>query len=282
MYLASSRSFQLFGGAAPTLAGFDGVVADDAEVAVHAGPGIRLGTVAEIGLESVGALGLVGFEQPFLFEHDDRRRGEPEDHIGARVVLLGEDAGRDDTGRIAHPGNLDSRHSGLDGRLEGRKLVVLERGIDREARLRLRIDPINGASRQQVRAPRSRCCAKAISSTSDSLRSAYCELKCGPATATKIECDRWMTLRPASRNETRRRNARRPNLLSVAGFWQVSQGARNAHLMGFLPWLSTRVWPASRPARSRNTIGHTPAAVDAQTTIVSVTKRPSGSKRWSR
>jgi hypothetical protein len=40
-------------------------------------------------------------------------------HVGARVLALGNQAGGDDAGGIAHPDDLDARHRAFGGGLEG-------------------------------------------------------------------------------------------------------------------------------------------------------------------
>ena len=108
----------------------DRVEAQHREIGVHAGPGVGRRAVAEYGLQRRSALRLVGFQQARLLEGDQAGDGKPEHDIGARIVLLGEEARRDDAGGVAHPHDLHVRNGRLDRLLERTELVVLDRRID--------------------------------------------------------------------------------------------------------------------------------------------------------
>ena len=114
----------------PGLLSLDRVVADDAEERVLARPAAV--ARAERRLERIGALGLVGLEQAGLLEQQQAGGGKPENDVGFGVVLLRQEAGGDDAGGVAHPLDLDVGHRLLDLGLEGRQLIVLERGVDRQ------------------------------------------------------------------------------------------------------------------------------------------------------
>ena len=65
-------------------------------------------------------------------EPDQAGDGEAEHDVGARVVLLGEEARRDDAGGVAHPNDLDVGYRSFDRLLERTELVVLDGRVERD------------------------------------------------------------------------------------------------------------------------------------------------------
>ena len=59
------------------------------------------------GFSASAPFGRVGLQHALLLEQHDAGGRQAPDHVGPRVVLLGEQARGDDAGRIAHPGDLD-------------------------------------------------------------------------------------------------------------------------------------------------------------------------------
>jgi 23S rRNA (adenine2503-C2)-methyltransferase len=84
-------------------------------------------------------------------QHQARRR-QPPDHIGLRIVLLRQQLGRDDAGRIPHPFDLDVGVLLVECFGVTRKVVGLDGGIDRELGLRRGLprqhDEANGGARR--------------------------------------------------------------------------------------------------------------------------------------
>jgi hypothetical protein len=91
--------------------------------------GVDLST--NFAVERLDALGGIGLEHAFALEQQKRGRGEAPDHVGLRVVLLRQQLGGHDAGRVAHPVDLDVGMGGiealgiflqvfrLDGRIDG-------------------------------------------------------------------------------------------------------------------------------------------------------------------
>jgi hypothetical protein len=84
------------------------------------------------GFTSAMPFGEYAFEHAHRVEQRDARRTETPDDVGARVVLLGEQARGDDAGRVADPRDLDVGIPFLERFLVRTELIGLERGVHRE------------------------------------------------------------------------------------------------------------------------------------------------------
>ena len=114
------------------LLGLGGVEAHDREIGIHADPGVGCLAASEHRLQG-GRIGRrIGLDHAHRGEQANARGREAPDDVGAGIVLLGDQLGRDHTGRIAHPGDLHRWVVGLEGLLERIELLVLDRGVDRE------------------------------------------------------------------------------------------------------------------------------------------------------
>ena len=114
--------------------GLDRVEAERRRPDVHADPARRVGGIAHQRLD-VGEPGRrVGHEHALLLQQHQRGRGQAHHDVGLRIVLLRQQLGGDDAGRIAHPLDVDVGIGGLEGRLVGLELIGLERRIDEKFR----------------------------------------------------------------------------------------------------------------------------------------------------
>src|SRR6266567_3963665 len=117
------------------LLGLHRVEADGRDPGIHAHPRGRVVLVAELGVQLVDALGRVGQEQPLGLQDEEAGRGQAPDHVGLRIGFLGQELRGDDTGRVAHPLDLDVgmvlveagrvflEIVGLDGRVDGQRCL---------------------------------------------------------------------------------------------------------------------------------------------------------------
>ena len=127
---------------------FHRVVADRRDPGVHPDPGRRIALVDELRIELVHAFGRIGLEHAFAFQEKQRGRRQSPDDIGLRVVLLRQELGGDDAGRVAHPFDLDVRVVLVEQLGIALEVLRLDRGIDGEFRLsrrRSRPQPGNAA-----------------------------------------------------------------------------------------------------------------------------------------
>ena len=138
----------------------DGVEADQAHPGVHACPGRRVGRVPETRLQLLVLFRCVRFEHAELVEADQVHQRHAPDDVGARVILLSEQSCEHDAGAVAKPRDLDIRMRFLEGSFVGRKLFLLQCGIDRDGLLaglgEGRRSPRDDAG-QQTECPAARC-----------------------------------------------------------------------------------------------------------------------------